>query len=269
MTCQIPDRSGLPSRVRGVAVAPGAWAPPPAASAMGNSVATMRKDANRSHMDFLLIVPRLAKISGHQGGWNSNESQVDQRQQLSAVLAPRLAVNRGDGGDERLVLLRREIDDLPAFLPDGRHRLLFLFHMQVALERDRVANRLPKLLLQRVRPRVKRWPVQKDRPREVEVIRRAVEAMVLVHAVGDGIREWILLGIQRTGFYGVDHFRQVHDSWGGAQQLEGPYLHLAGEHANRHAFHVGGRVNRPEAIRDMTKAVFEVAENSIVHARFD
>src|SRR6185503_10779800 len=44
--------------------------------------------------------------------------ETDQRQKVAAVLVARLAVDRRDGGDERLVLLGRQLEDLATGLAD-------------------------------------------------------------------------------------------------------------------------------------------------------
>ena len=101
------------------------------------------------------------------------------------------------------------------------------------------------------------------------MIGRGMEAMILVHAVGDRVGEGILLSVERAGLDGFDRFREVHDLRIGAEQLEGSRLDLARQHANLHPLEIGGGADRPEAIRDVTEAVFEIAEDPIVHPGFD
>src|SRR5688500_4349140 len=87
-------------------------------------------------------------------------SEVDEGEQLAAVLGARFAVDRCDGVDERLVLRRRQLDDLAARLPDRGHRVLFLLDVQLALEGDGVPNGGAQLLLHRARPGIVRRAVK-------------------------------------------------------------------------------------------------------------
>src|SRR5437667_535888 len=81
-------------------------------------------------------------------------SQAHQTKEIASVFAPRLAVNGADGADERLALLRCQLQDLASFHPDGGHCVVLFLHMQFALEADRVLDRGPHFFLQLSRPRV-------------------------------------------------------------------------------------------------------------------
>jgi hypothetical protein len=61
------------------------------------------------------------------------------------------------------VLGSGELDDLAAFRLDRLLRLLFLLHMQLALERDRLRNGIAHGALQIDWPRVERCAMQEDR----------------------------------------------------------------------------------------------------------
>ena len=67
--------------------------------------------------------------------------------------------------------------------------------MQGALEGDRVRHRGAHGALQLGRPGVEGGAMNEDRARDVEVASEAVEAVKLVHTVGHGVRERILLRI--------------------------------------------------------------------------
>src|SRR5213594_3829382 len=51
-------------------------------------------------------------------------SPAHQTKEIASVFAPRLAVNGADGADERLALLRCQLQDLASFHPDGGHRIV-------------------------------------------------------------------------------------------------------------------------------------------------
>src|SRR6266705_7063384 len=83
-------------------------------------------------------------------------SQAHQTKEIASVFAPRLPVNEADGADERLALLRCQLQDLASFHPDGGHRLVLFLNVQLALEDDRVLRGGPHLLLHTLRPRIER-----------------------------------------------------------------------------------------------------------------
>src|SRR5207247_10599740 len=79
-------------------------------------------------------------------------SQAHQTKEIASVFAPRLAVNGADGADERLALLRCQLQDLASFHPDGGPRIVLFLTLQVALEDGRVLRSRPTLLLQPLPP---------------------------------------------------------------------------------------------------------------------
>src|SRR5262249_44258384 len=111
--------------------------------------------------------------------------------------------------------------------------------------------------------------MQKDRTRNIEMVRHGVKTMKFVHAISDGIGERVLLRVDRAGLDGSDRLGEVAAHRDTAKELEGPGLHLARQDADTHAGEVRGRVHRAQAIGNVPEAVFEIAENAIVHPRFD
>src|SRR2546425_11976912 len=77
-------------------------------------------------------------------------SPAHQTKEIASVFAPRLAVNGADSADERLALLRCQLQDLASFHPDGGHRIVLFLNVQFALEDDCVLRGGPHLLLQHV-----------------------------------------------------------------------------------------------------------------------
>ena len=67
----------------------------------------------------------------------------------------------------------------------------------------------------------------------------------------------------------IDRLGQIHAQRDGTQKLEGARLDLARQHADAHVLEIGRRVHRPQAVRDLAKAVLEPAEDAIIHALFD
>src|SRR5439155_113044 len=65
-------------------------------------------------------------------------SPAHQTKEIASVFAPRLAVNRADGADERLALLRCQLQALDFFHPGGGHRIVLFLNVQLAWEVDRV-----------------------------------------------------------------------------------------------------------------------------------
>jgi hypothetical protein len=167
------------------------------------------------------------------------------------------------------VLLGSELEDLAAGLTDGGLRVLFFFHVQFALEGDGFLDGRTHLVLDRFGPAVERLTVQEDRPRQVEVVRRGVELVEVMDAVGDGVEERVLLGIQRARLDRLDRLAQVHDLRHRTEQLERAGLDLARQHADRQPLHVGGQPHRAHLVGYMAKAVLEPAENAIPHPRLD
>ena len=90
--------------------------------------------------------------------------------------------------------------------------------------------------------------MQKDRPRNVEVVGDGVEAMKFVHAVGHGVGERIFLRIDGAGLDAGDRLGQIPAQRDGAEELERPRLHLARQHADAHAFEIGRRAHRPQPV---------------------
>src|SRR5262245_62580620 len=74
-------------------------------------------------------------------------------------------------------------------------RILLLALMNAALKPDGVRDGLAHGELQVRWPCVETGAVQEDRPRNVEVAGECMKAVEFVHAVGDGIRQRILLSI--------------------------------------------------------------------------
>src|SRR5438477_9939003 len=60
-------------------------------------------------------------------------SQAHQTKEIASVFAPRLAVNGADGADERLALLRCQLQDLASFHPDGGHPIVLFLYVLFAL----------------------------------------------------------------------------------------------------------------------------------------
>ena len=69
--------------------------------------------------------------------------------------------------------------------------------------------------------------MQKNRPRNVEVVGHGVETVKLVHAVSDGIGERVLLRVDGAGLDAIDRLGQIHAQRDAAEQLEGARLDLA------------------------------------------
>ena len=92
---------------------------------------------------------------------------------------------------------------------DGPPRVLLLVLVQIALERDRLAHGGPHGVLQVGRPGVEGGAVQENRPRDVEVVGERVEAVELVHPVGDGVGERVLLRVDLAGRDLGDRLGQV------------------------------------------------------------
>src|SRR5262245_20957270 len=141
--------------------------------------------------------------------------------------------------------------------------------MQLALERDRLRNGVPHRLLQIGGPGVERRAMQENRARDVEVVAQRVEAVKLVHAIGDGVGERILLRVDTAGFDHLDRLRQIHAHRCRAETLERACLPLARQHADAEPLQIGGRVHRPHPVGDMAEAVLEPAEDAVVHALLD
>ena len=108
--------------------------------------------------------------------------------------------------------------------------------------------------------------MQEDRPRHIEVRGERVEFMKLVHAVGDGVGERVLLRIERAGLDLGDRLGEVQPHRHGAEQFEGAFLHVTRQHADVHALHVGRRVDRAQPVGDVAEAVLEPAEDAVVDA---
>ena len=146
------------------------------------------------------------------------------------------------------MLLGRKFNDLASLRHDGFARVFLLLHMQAALERDRIGDGALHGALQARGPAVEGGAVKEDRPRDVEVIAQRVKAMKLVHAIGHGVRERVLLRIDGAGGDHPDRLGEVHAHRYRAQQFEGPRLHLAWQHANCQACEIRGQVQRAHAI---------------------
>src|SRR5437879_12008967 len=76
-------------------------------------------------------------------------SQAHQTKEIASVFAPRLAVNGADSADERLALLRCQLQDLASFHPDGRHRIVLFLNLPFALEDGCALRSCPHLLCSR------------------------------------------------------------------------------------------------------------------------
>ena len=111
--------------------------------------------------------------------------------------------------------------------------------------------------------------MQENRPRNVEVVGHGVKAVKLVHAVGHGVGERVLLGVDDAGLDPVDRLGQIHAQRHAAEQREGARLDLARQHADAHVLEVRRRVHGAQAVRDLAEAVLEPAEDAVVHALLD
>src|SRR5271169_6107508 len=111
--------------------------------------------------------------------------------------------------------------------------------------------------------------MEEYRPRYVEVVGDRVEMMKLMHTIGRGVGERILLRVDGAGLDGRDRFGQIPAQWDGAQKLERPCLHLARQHADTHALKVRRRAHAPQPVRNMPKAILEIAEDAVIHAFLD
>ncbi len=100
------------------------------------------------------------------------------------------------------------------------------------------------------------------------MISQRVEFVELVHAIGDRVGERIFLRIQSAGLDHGDGFGEVHAQRDGAEQFEGALMDLARQHADAHAFEVGGQMHGPEPVGDVAEAVLEPAEDAVADALF-
>jgi hypothetical protein len=90
-----------------------------------------------------------------------------------------------------------------------------------------------------------------------------------MNAVGDGIGERIFLRVDGAGLDRRNRLGQIPAQRNGAEEIERPGLHLARQDANAHAFEIGRHMQGAQTIRDVAEAVLEIAEDAIVHPRFD
>ena len=113
--------------------------------------------------------------SGSEAGstWTQDLSlQIHQRQQLAVVLAASFTVNRRS--PRRRTPCARPAVSSTIVPPSFRISTIASsssFTCSAALELDCVAHGGAHLVLQRLRPRVERRPVEEDRTREIEVVR--------------------------------------------------------------------------------------------------
>src|SRR6202034_4584421 len=96
-----------------------------------------------------------------------------------------------------------------------------------------------------------------------------VEVVEFVHAIGHGIGEWVLLGVEGAGLDAGDRLGQIAAHWHGAEQFEGPGLYFARQYADAHILEIRRHLDAAQAIRDLAKAVLVPAEDAVIHARLD
>src|SRR3954470_12080163 len=130
-------------------------------------------------------------------------------------------------GAKGVMLPSSELDDLAILRLDGFACVLLLLHVQPTLEGDRVRDRALHGALKARRPGVEGGAMQEDRSRDIEVIAQRVKAMKLVHAVGHGVRERVLLRVYGASGDHLDRLGEVHAHRHRAQKLEGPRLYFA------------------------------------------
>src|ERR1700687_193551 len=129
-------------------------------------------------------------------GWLSFRHHPEHIRAIHLTSVGEQWLNRGDEG---VVFLRIQLDDLAAGILDRLARLLVLLDRELALKRDRLGHRLLHGALEIVRPGVERRAVEKYRPRNIEMRRQRVEFVKLMHAIGDGVSERIFLRVERAG----------------------------------------------------------------------
>src|SRR5438094_10478503 len=76
-------------------------------------------------------------------------SPAHQTKEIASVFAPRLAVNGADGADERLALLRCQLQDLASFHPDGGHRIVLFRSEEHTSELQSPYDLVCRLLLEK------------------------------------------------------------------------------------------------------------------------
>src|SRR5262249_49915106 len=121
------------------------------------------------------------------------------RQELEYLLGIKrtcLGVDRLNGRREGRKLGSIELGDFATRGSDRGARLFVLRAGEVALEGDGRGDGFAHRVLQPRRPGIKGRAVKENRTRNVEVIGDAMEAVKLVHAVGYGVGERILLRVE-------------------------------------------------------------------------
>ena len=105
--------------------------------------------------------------------------------------------------------------------------------------------------------------------RAIEVRAHGDVPVVLVHAVGHGVGERVLL---RVDFAALDHGdprleigRHRHR----AKQLESLHVDVVGLEPDAHSFQVRARAHGPQPVGEVPEAVVPVAEHAVVDAAFD
>src|SRR5215510_14757592 len=93
--------------------------------------------------------------------------------------------------------------------------------------------------------------------------------MERMNAVGDGVRERVLLRVDFPRLDGRERFREIHDARLGPEELERPFLDLAWQHADAEPFHIVGYVNGSHAIRHVPEPVLEVTNDAKARLRLD
>ncbi len=172
-------------------------------------------------------------------------------------------MQRLHGVDEERPLPGRQLHDLAARINDRLPRDLLFGYGQLPLGKDGLAHGLRHRLLQRRGPAIESRAVAVDAPRKVDVAGEGVIAVQLVDAVIDGVGQGILLGVDLSGLEPLDRRPEIHHEGYGTHEFVGPGVHLARERADLEALHVRRRVHRPDAVRNMAVAVFEVAEDAV------
>jgi hypothetical protein len=141
-----------------------------------------------------------------------------------------------------------------------------LLDRELALKRDSLGHGLLHGLLQFLRPGIERRAMKEERPRNVKVVRQRVKLVKLVHAIGHGVGERILLRVERAGLDHRDRFGEVHAQRRRADQLESAAVNFTRQDTDLHACHVGRHMNGPQCVGDVTEAVLEPAEDAVVAA---
>src|SRR5262245_41596146 len=107
--------------------------------AVARTLARLGRHSTRSFCARADVTPRTAATTSgaiaHAGSVRRASClHIEEREHVAAVLPASLAVDRGDGCGELLVLSACQLENLPAFRADGGHRVIFFFDVQIALK---------------------------------------------------------------------------------------------------------------------------------------